>query len=326
MKRFYVMLVVALVAMTSTTTAQQYDENVVSIIESIELLDFKASATANDEKAKLQRGNVYDYPTKNGIYEGYLYTNNPLKDEPLKIEYGSNFLYSMSTKDYNRFYAGYSLPIVTWKDPAGDNASSYPFTQGMHIGYLHASSLSKSIPLFLEYGANFQYLFGRKSYHTDMAGSHMHRWYTNWGALYSLNVPLNVALRLGYHGGEKCVTPYLGVNLRYNVAGSIKHRVRASGYLPGSGSQGAEETDKIDLFDKTENSRYAMGEKAFERFQVGVNFGVGYTYKRLYVGLGCVVDAMKLANAVKESKHSWQESFHIVGSLSVVNISVGVQF
>ena len=90
--------------------------------------------------------------------------------------------------------------------------------------------------------------------------------------------------------------------------------------------QSIEETDKIALFDKTEDDRFAMGEKAFNRFQVGVNFGVGYTYKKFYVGVGCVLDAMRIVNAVKESKYSWQENYHIVGSLSVVNISVGVQF
>ena len=69
-----------------------------------------------------------------------------------------------------------------------------------------------------------------------------------------------------------------------------------------------------------------MGDKAFERFQVGVNFGVGYTYKKLYVGVGCTFDAMRIANAVKTGKFSYQEKYHIVGSLSVVNISMGVQF
>lgn len=320
MKRYFLLVALAMMFVASDAVAQRYEECVVSAIESIELPTFDCIAPA-EEKEHHQKGNVYDYPTKNGIYNGYLYTSNPLKGEPLKIEYGSNFLFSMSTKDYNRFYAGFSAPYISWKEPADGHSESYPFTQGYHIGYLHASHLSKKIPLFLEYGVNFHYLFGRKSQQYDLAGGNTHRWITNWGEMYALNVPLNVALRLGYQGGAKCVTPYLGVNLRYNIGGSIKKRERITG-----SNQGIEETDKIALFDKTENDRFAMGEKAFNRFQVGVNFGVGYTYKKLYVGVGCVLDAMRIVNAVKESKYSWQENYHIVGSLSVVNISVGVQF
>jgi hypothetical protein len=69
-----------------------------------------------------------------------------------------------------------------------------------------------------------------------------------------------------------------------------------------------------------------MGEKAFERFQVGVNFGVGYTWRKFYVGVGCVVDANRIINAVKEGRYNWEEHYHIVGRLCQVNISVGVQF
>ena len=321
MKRYFLLVALAMMFVASDAVAQRYEECVVRAIESIELPTFDCIAPA-EEKEHHQKGNVYDYPTKNGIYNGYLYTSNPLKGEPLKIEYGSNFLFSMSTKDYNRFYAGFSAPYISWKEPADGHSESYPFTQGYHIGYLHASHLSKKIPLFLEYGVNFQYFFGRgASRQYKGGGSNSYFWETNWATMYSLNVPLNLALRLGYQGGEKIVTPYLGVNLRYNVDGAVKQRKGMA-----NSSVSIEEIDKVALFDKTENDRYAMGEKAFNRFQVGVNFGVGYTYKKFYVGVGCVVDAMRIINAVKESKYSWQEHYHIVGRLCTVNISVGVQF
>jgi hypothetical protein len=69
-----------------------------------------------------------------------------------------------------------------------------------------------------------------------------------------------------------------------------------------------------------------MGKKAFERFQAGVGFGVGYTYNRLYIGLGCVIDAMRIINLSEKGEHSWQPSYHIVGRFSTVNISMGVTF
>ena len=102
MKRYFLLVALVVMFLASDAVAQRYEECVVSAIESIELPTFDCIAPA-EEKKHHQKGNVYDYPTKNGIYNGYLYTSNPLKDEPLKIEYGSNFLFSMSTKDYNRF-------------------------------------------------------------------------------------------------------------------------------------------------------------------------------------------------------------------------------
>lgn len=319
MKRFLLSFVAVIAAMSSAVAQKDAEFSLDNYLSGVESFDYAIYKDA-ETKERVTERNVYEYPTNNGIYAGYLYTNDLLKDEPYKIEYGTNFLYSMSTKDYNRFYVGYSVPNIIWKAPVESNKEDYPFTQGFHVGYLHASHLSKKIPLYLEYGVNFQYLFGRASQHYNSGGGNSHFWITNWGSMYSLNVPLNLAMRLGFHGGEKAITPYLGVNLRYNVGGAIKQRERGTTHP----SYGYEETDKIALFDKSDD-RYAMGDKAFERFQVGVNFGVGYTYKKLYVGVGCTFDAMRIANAVKTGK-SYQEKYHIVGSLSVVNISMGVQF
>ena len=319
MKRFLLSFVAVIAAMSSAVAQKDAEFSLDNYLSGVESFDYAIYKDA-ETKERVTERNVYEYPTNNGIYAGYLYTNDLLKDEPYKIEYGTNFLYSMSTKDYNRFYVGYSVPNIIWKAPVESNKEDYPFTQGFHVGYLHASHLSKKIPLYLEYGVNFQYLFGRASQQYNSGGGNSHLWITNWGSMYSLNVPLNLAMRLGFHGGEKAITPYLGVNLRYNVGGAIKQRERGTTHP----SYGYEETDKIALFDKSDD-RYAMGDKAFERFQVGVNFGVGYTYKKLYVGVGCTFDAMRIANAIKTGK-SYQEKYHIVGSLSVVNISMGVQF
>ncbi len=309
MKRITLVLI-ALTATISSVVAQ-------SSSDYLPMLDISDVSIKSEAKPAKKR--VYDYPTNNGIYEGYVYGSDILKAEPLRIEYGSNFLYSMSTKGYNRLFVGYSVPYIMWKAPKGANAEDYPFEQGFHVGYLHASSLSKRIPLFLEYGLNFQYSFGRGIY-KEKTPNNVRTHTTNWGSMYSLNVPINVALRLGYQNNTKCVTPYLGINLRYNVGGSITKRERMT--VP---SHGIEQTDKIALFDKSDD-RYAMGKKAFERFQAGVGFGVGYTYNRLYIGLGCVIDAMRIINLSERGEHSWQPSYHIVGRFSTVNISMGVTF
>ncbi|MBQ5924117.1 MAG: hypothetical protein IIW97_02105 [Alistipes sp.] len=226
MKRFLLSFVAVIAAMSSAVAQKDAEFSLDNYLSGVESFDYAVYKDAEGKDRGAERDNVYEYPTNNGIYAGYLYTNDLLKDEPYKIEYGTNFLYSMSTKDYNRFYVGYSVPNIIWKAPVESNKEDYPFTQGFHVGYLHASHLSKKIPLYLEYGVNFQYLFGRASQQYNSGGGNSHFWITNWGSMYSLNVPLNLAMRLGFHGGEKAITPYLGVNLRYNVGGTIKQRER----------------------------------------------------------------------------------------------------
>jgi hypothetical protein len=60
-----------------------------------------------------------------------------------------------------------------------------------------------------------------------------------------------------------------------------------------------------------------MGDKALNRFQVGINAGLGFTFSEFYVGVGYTGDIMKIANNADSD---------YVGSLGFVNISLGLSF
>lgn len=227
-----------------------------------------------------------------------------------------NFFGQMSTDDYNRFYVSYNPTSIKWTEDQSDLEEEIPLTKGLSVGYLHASSLSSQIPLFLEYGANFQYSFGKDEYSEEEYDSYSYSLKTN---VYSVNIPINLALKLQFN--ECALTPYLGLNFRVNVAGNQKMHIEYE-YYDGD----KEETNiTYNLFDKSEpddddfedGATVGVGCNAAKRFQAGLNFGVGFSYKSLYLGVGHTSDFSKLVNC---------SDCDMVGKLGVTTLTVGFNF
>jgi hypothetical protein len=214
---------------------------------------------------------------------------------------GADFFAKMPSMDYDRFYVGYNPVKIKWEDNQSQNEDVCPFKNGITVGYLHASNIVKNFPLYLEYGANFMYSFGKDK---TSSGSQKTTYKTN---MYSLNVPVSLALRLSFNNDKVAMTPYLGLNFRLNIAGNIKKEVS---------NRGDSETETSKLFDSSDNE-HAMGDRAFKRFQTGFNFGVGFTFNSVYLGVGHVVDFSKIAE---------YEEGDYVGKLGVTTISLGIAF
>ena len=218
---------------------------------------------------------------------------------------GSDFFKKMPSSDYNRFYIGYNPTKIKWEDDQSYWEEVLPFKHGVTVGYLHASNLVKNVPLFLEYGANFMYSFGKDEYSED-------DYYDEYtlirkANMYSVNVPVNLALRLSFNNDKVAITPYLGLNFRVNVAGNLKMEEE---YV------GDSESWTKRLFDSS-NDDEAMDDYAFKRFQVGLNLGVGLTFNSFYIGVGYVTDFSKIAN---------YDDDDYVGKLGVTTLSLGIAF
>ncbi|MBQ1253970.1 MAG: hypothetical protein IIY05_06465 [Alistipes sp.] len=212
-----------------------------------------------------------------------------------------NFFGQMSTDDYNRFYVGYNPTKIKWDD--SDYEEEFPMSSSLSVGYLHASSLSSQFPLFLEYGANFQYSFGKEtdSYEDDY---YEDEYDIEWGMnMYSVNVPVNLALKLQFN--DCALTPYLGLNFRVNIAGSYK--------ISGEG-----EEESVNIFSKSDmEDWYDTDKVTAKRFQAGINFGVGFNYKSLYLGVGYTSDFSKIFN---------YSDADFVGKIGVTSLTVGFNF
>lgn len=222
-----------------------------------------------------------------------------------------SFFKDMNTSGYNRIYVGFNPLFVSWQDNEKANALLCPLNSSVSAGYLRSSNIASGLPLFLEYGASLQYSFGEGKEEKKYASATNYS--VNKAKMYSLNIPLNVALRLGFKENKISIAPYAGLNMRYNIAGTIQ---KFKGAIINSGSSvgGGSYTTTYNLFDSSDD-KSAMGEKALNRFQLGINAGVGFTLNRLYLGVGYVGDVVKIANT---------PSAKYVGNLGAVTIAAGL--
>ena len=225
-----------------------------------------------------------------------------------------NIFRSMTTDDYNRIYVGYNPTKITWNHYQSDFDYFLPLKHGITVGYLHGSNIVKNLPLYIEWGANFQYLFGKETYTEG---------YSDWEYeetaklnVFSINVPINLSFRFSFKNNALSITPYLGLNFRLNAAGTRKYECKE--WYDGEFDESYEETYK--LFSTKDMDDGGMGDYAFKRFQVGFNVGVGLSYKALYIGVGHVVDFSKIA------KYEDFEDENVTGKLGITTITLGINF
>lgn len=212
-----------------------------------------------------------------------------------------NLFSSMTTDDYNRIYVGYNPAKIKWSEDQSDMEEYYPLKHGITVGYLRGSNIVKNLPLYIEWGANFQYLFGKDHFSYDDSSETINI------STYSLNVPVNVAFRFSFKDNDLSITPYLGLNFRVNLAGKFKGTYEDDYY-------GFSEEYEYDLFSKDEED--GLGDY-WKRFQVGFNVGVSFSYKALNLGVGYVVDFSKLVDFDDDGP---------TGKLGVTTLSVGINF
>ena len=251
---------------------------------------------------------------------------------------GGNFFSKMSTDDYSRLFVGYNPVSADWKDLESQIKKMIPMENGLTVGYMYGKNVLKSLPLYVEFGANVGWIFGK---HDDNESEGDYKVTTeNSLNMFSLNIPVNVAFRFSFNDNKVAVTPYLGLNFRFNMAGTLKSTTVMSYYdeyedenykatqiltqnLFSSEELDTEDEDAWDVdgdeYDSTMKASTGMGDMAFKRFQVGFNVGVAVDFKSLHLGIGYVTDFSPIAN-------SEIGDFDFVCKLGVPTISLGVNF
>lgn len=226
---------------------------------------------------------------------------------------GSNaaldFFGKMDSSDYNRVYVGYNPVNLKWNDFDSLIGDALPFKNGLTVGYLHASNILKGVPLYIEYGGNLMYTFGKDSYSDEYDGD-LYKEVIK-ANLFSVNVPVSLSLRLSFNDNKMSITPYLGLNFRVNLAGNLKYTSKERYY---DYYDDVYDSYKVNLFDKDD-----MDDSAVKRFQIGFNCGVGFTYAKYSLGVGYTTDFSSLIKA-------GDEDFELKGKLNVVMISLGYNF
>ena len=131
-----------------------------------------------------------------------------------------NVFSKMATDNYGRFYIGYNPISVDWEENGKVYKKQFPMDNGLTLGYMHGHNIVKSLPLYVEYGANVAWAFGK--YDDKESGDGYSSKTENKLNMFSINIPVNLAFRLSFANNDFSVTPYLGLNFRINVAGTCK--------------------------------------------------------------------------------------------------------
>ncbi|MBR6106056.1 MAG: outer membrane beta-barrel protein [Paludibacteraceae bacterium] len=149
---------------------------------------------------------------------------------------------------YNRLYAGPSVMRLT---NFGYDQDVY---LGGHLGYQRGINLTKDrIPLFLQVGA--EAVYETADYESDVPDD-MGQFIDGRYHFMNVSVPVNISYRFGKENFS--VEPFLGMNFRGNIIGKMKY----------------EDGSERDFFDSEDANR----------FQFGLNVGVGFNIYKFYVG------------------------------------------
>lgn len=215
------------------------------------------------------------------------FTSGGATAEPAQGNYGSladqmrkgnsqSFNYNEPAEYKGRFNLGYNM----WSTmPDEGDGVSY---NGFYLEWLAAISCSQSIPLYFDFGINFNY-----DYYSDEDK------FIKSSNLFQLAIPLQVEYRLPV-GNSFHISPYLGLVARINIFGDGKHKV-ANVNNRGKVTY----TEKsVNYFDKDD-----MGGSDFtwKRFQLGWNIGVNLDIKKFTIGLSYGTDFMEISKKCKSS-------------------------
>lgn len=120
--------------------------------------------------------------------------------------------------DWNTLFIEYAPGEIY--DTKDNDIASQSFNR-ISIGWKHAFSLSNSIPLYIETGLGFQYMFFNIDYSKDSEGDY----YEDYGeiqekyTILALNIPLNIGYNFCFSNENVNLMPYIGLDFRLNVFG-----------------------------------------------------------------------------------------------------------
>jgi hypothetical protein len=102
----------------------------------------------------------------------------------------------MPTHNYRRAYVGINDAHINWKEFDHECELIYPVKTGFTLGYLESRHIYDGLPLFVEYGANVQYLFGKEVLSSDSMFNGSGEEITFKANMCAVNIPVNASFRL----------------------------------------------------------------------------------------------------------------------------------
>ena len=217
---------------------------------------------------------------------------------------------AVRTTGWSRIFYSYTPSKIAYDAPdvTDDNL------KGISVGYLRGFSLTHKVPLYMEVGAAFQYRFtdsyaGSSDTTYDEEQGYTSVSYSARVHMMSVNVPINLLYRFNIND-RLSISPYFGLDFRYNVACKIRVKMRKS-YGEYGEYERAKATKSFSLFDKEFMGQ--MGVEPFNRFQPGFHGGISLDYRMLHLAVDLGKDFDELSPTGK-------------GKIRTTSITVGYNF
>lgn len=202
------------------------------------------------------------------------------------------------TSNYSHFGVSYVNRTYSVDVKGAENYS----TNGVGINYITGISLSKETPIFFQTGARVDLGFGTidkedSAYGVDMKVTTL-----------SAAIPANIAYKFTLNDGRMTITPYAGLNFKFNILGKGKldyddNSDEDDDYYDYYGSdyddEGEDSDDSMNFFDKKD-----MGgnkDAVWKRFQIGWQIGATMSFSSFYVNVEYGTDFSELAKKLKTS-------------------------
>lgn len=183
------------------------------------------------------------------------------------------------TENYSRVSVSYN-PLKVKFDVEGVSDVKM---NGFSAGYTYGLNILKTAPLFVEFGANVMYASGKES-----DGYEDWSYEQTYNTL-SLNVPVSVSYKFSF-ADKMSLSPFVGLNIRGLLLAKGKYTESSSYY------EGEDLSMDINYFDKEDTL-----DDPWKRVQVGWQIGVGFNYKKLYVGVAYGSDFSEITKKAKLS-------------------------
>lgn len=192
---------------------------------------------------------------------------------------------SVWAEGYNLFSLSFDNVSMSANNKLGDYFLTDEAGKGRHgsfnglgIEYNRGISIAKK-PMFVELGAKVSFTFYSKTF--DIQERYESEKYNLKANLIRLCIPVSYAYRFNLKN-NLAVTPYAGLDLRFNLAANGKDTYE---YFDREDQSSSSVEDSFNFFDKDD-----VGDYTWNRFQIGWHIGARVEWTKFFLGLNFGTD------------------------------------
>lgn len=214
---------------------------------------------------------------------------------------------SAMAESYNLFSLSFDNVSMTANNKLGDffltdepGKGRHGSFNGLGIEYDRGFSISKKLPMFVEVGAKVSFTFYSKTFE-EQSFSESEKYNLSMN-LIRFNIPVSYAYRFKLNK-KYSITPYAGLDLRFNLAANAKQKYE---YFDRDDQSSSTTELSMNMFDEDD-----MGSYTFNRFQLGWHVGLRAEMNKFLLGLSCGTDFIPVMGYKGQNLNSFDLSLNL---------------